>query len=328
MTISVIIPNYNGAEYLKVCLDSLSRQTFSAFDIVVVDNGSSDDSCKMLNDFYKNVKLVELDKNYGFPTAVNVGIKSSTGSYFVLLNNDTEVEADWLQKLYDCISKDNRIFSCSSKMVRYNERNKIDDAGDGYTILGWAYKTGDGEDREKYSRNKNIFSSCAGAAIYNRDSFEKTGYFDENFFAYMEDVDIGYRAKIYGYKNLFCSDAVVYHIGSATSGSKFNSFKVKLAARNNIFVVYKNMPILQLLINLPFLCLGFLRKYLFFIKLGYGKEYAEGLNEGLNTLKNIEKVKFRWANVGNYIKIEYEMIISTIKYISYKLIKLLVGKEA
>lgn len=323
MNVSVIIPNYNGAKYLKVCLDSLSRQTFAAFDIVVVDNGSTDGSCKMVSSCYKNVKLIELDKNYGFPTAVNVGIKSSTASFFVLLNNDTEVEPDWLQKLYDCISKDNKVFSCSSKMVRYNERDIIDDAGDGFTILGWAYKTGDGQKKVKYSKDTNIFSSCAGAAIYNRVIVEMIGLFDENFFAYMEDVDISYRAKIYGYKNIFCSDAIVYHVGSATSGSKYNSFKVRLAARNNIYVVYKNMPILQLLLNSPFLLLGFTIKYIFFSKLGFGKEYREGIKEAFSNLNNIEKVKYSNKNLLNYVKIELEMILNTFKYFCDKVGRLI-----
>lgn len=287
MNISVIIPNYNGEKYLKVCLDSLSRQTFDAFEIVVVDNGSSDNSNEMIRSQYKNVRLIELDRNYGFPKAVNIGIKNTSGRYFVLLNNDTEVEPEWLQKLVDCISIDNSIFSCSSNMIRFDERDTVDDAGDGYTILGWAYKTGDGDKRTRHKKNKYIFSSCAGAAIYNRSAIEKIGCFDEEFFAYMEDVDLGYRARIHGYRNVFCSDAVVYHIGSATSGSRFNSFKVRLAARNNIYVAYKNMPALQLLLNFPFLLLGFMRKYLFFKKLGFDKEYAEGLHEGLNTLKNI-----------------------------------------
>ena len=132
-------------------------------------------------------------------------------------------------------------------MIRYSERDKIDDAGDEYTILGWAYKRGDGATVNKYNKSERVFSSCAGAAIYRRKLFEEIGYFDEAFFAYMEDVDISYRANIHGYKNIYCRDALVYHIGSATSGSKYNNFKVRLAARNNIYVILKNMPFFQLL---------------------------------------------------------------------------------
>jgi len=314
MKVSVIIPNYNGAKYLKVCLDSLSRQTFAAFDIIVVDNGSIDDSCEYLEREYKSVRLIRLDKNYGFSKAVNEGIKVCDSDFVVLLNNDVEVDTDWLQSLMNCIGKDESIFSCSSKMIRYNDREKIDDAGDEYNILGWAYKRGDGKSISKFAQNDEIFSSCGGAAIYRKSVLEQIGYFDENFFAYMEDVDISYRAKIHGHKNIYCSDAVVYHIGSATSGSKYNSFKVKLAARNNVYVAYKNMPILQLLLNSPFMLLGFTIKYIFFCKLGFGREYRAGIREAFSNLKNVEKVKYSNKNMVNYVKIELEIIVNTFDY--------------
>lgn len=314
MNISVIIPNYNGAKYLKVCLDSLSRQTFAAFDIIVVDNGSTDNSCDILENEYNNVVLIRLDRNYGFSKAVNEGIKACKSEYVVLLNNDVEVNPDWLSSLVNCIEQDENIFSCSSKMVRYNDRSRLDDAGDEYNILGWAYKRGDGKSIDRYSSDTKVFSSCAGAAIYRKKVIDKIGFFDEKFFAYMEDVDISYRAKINGYKNVFCSDAVIYHIGSATTGSKYNSFKVKLAARNNIYVIYKNMPILQIILNSPFLLVGFIIKYIFFWKLGFGMEYREGIREAFSNLKNIEKVKYYNKNLLNYVKIESEMIVNTIKY--------------
>lgn len=320
MRASVIIPNYNGAKYLKVCLDSLSRQTFRAFEIIVIDNGSTDGSCKLLEREFSGVKLIKLDKNYGFSRAVNEGIKSCSGEYVVLLNNDVEVEPDWLSELASCIEHDEKVFSCSSKMVRFSERDKIDDAGDMYTILGWAYKRGDGKNISLYSKNEEVFSSCAGAAIYRKSMLDETvGCFDERFFAYMEDVDLSYRAKIHGYKNVFCSDAVVYHIGSATSGSKYNSFKVKLAARNNVYVVYKNMPLLQLLFNIPFLLLGFVVKYIFFSRLGFGTEYRSSLREALVDLKDIEKVKYRNKNLMNYVKIELELLRNTFIYFFDKL---------
>jgi len=325
MKVSVIIPNYNGAKYIRVCLDSLSKQTFAAFDIIVVDNGSTDDSCDVLEKEYCNVKLIKLDRNYGFSKAVNKGIKDCNSEFIVLLNNDVEVEPDWLLNLVNCIEKDENIFSCSSKMIRYYDRSKIDDAGDEYCILGWAYKRGDGQDILKYMQNDEVFSSCAGAAIYRKEVLDEIGYFDENFFAYMEDVDISFRAKIHGYKNIYCSDAVVYHIGSATSGSKYNSFKAKLAARNNVYVVYKNMPIFQMILNSPFIILGFTIKYIFFSKLGLGKEYREGIKEALSDLGKIDKVKYSNKNLLNYVKIEVEMIVNTIKYFCYKAVQI-IGK--
>ncbi|MCX7884321.1 MAG: glycosyltransferase family 2 protein, partial [Caloramator sp.] len=196
---------------------------------------------------------------------------------------------------------------------------KIDDAGDEYTILGYTIKRGNNEYIHNFNTDKEIFSSCAGAAIYRKKIFDKIGYFDEEFFAYMEDVDIGFRAGIYGYKNMYCSSAIVYHIGSATTGSRYNGFKVRTAARNNIFLIYKNMPFLMLLLNLPFLILGFLIKTLFFILKGYGKDYIKGLSDGFKGIKSIEKVKFSPENILNYIKIEFRIIYNTFYYPVLKL---------
>jgi len=321
MQVSIIIPNYNGLKYLRNCLDSLFRQTFRSYEVIIVDNCSTDESCNYIVSNYPNISLIKLDKNYGFSKAVNEGIKVAKGKYIVLLNNDTEVEKDWLQNLICCIEKDSNIFSCCSKMLRYEDRKIIDDAGDEYTILGWADKRGDGFPSDRYNISEEVFSSCAGAAIYRKKILDKIGFFDENFFAYMEDVDISYRAKIYGYKNMYCSDAIVYHIGSATSGSKYNSFKVSLAARNNVYVVYKNMPIIQLLLNLPFITIGHLIKFIFFIFKGFGKDYLIGLKEGIITLRYISKIKYNKQYFINYVKIEKDIIRNTFRYFVYKLSK-------
>ncbi len=319
MDVSIIIPNFNGAKYIKQCIDSVYNQTYKNYELIIVDNASKDDSSKIIEENYPEINLIKNTVNTGFSMAVNQGIKASIAEYVVLLNNDTVAESNWLEELVKCIEKDLRIFSVCSKMIRYNEKEKIDDAGDEYSILGWAWKRGDGQRINTNTKSRSVFSSCAGAAIYRKKVFEEIGYFDENFFAYMEDVDISYRAKIHGYKNVYCSDAKIYHIGSATTGSKYNSFKVKLAARNNIYVPYKNMPLVQLIINLPFLILGFIIKYLFFIIRGYGKEYREGALEGIKALDKIEKTKFRFKNIINYFKIQVQLFINSIKYILYKI---------
>lgn len=319
MKTSVIIPNYNGQEYLKVCLDALKRQTFKNMEIIIVDNNSEDKSCKIIKENHPEVKLIQLEKNFGFSKAVNKGIKVSSGKYVVLLNNDTEATEDWLERLVNCIDKDEKTFSCSSKMIQYDNRNKIDDAGDELTVMGWAYKRGDKANMDKYQKTEEVFSSCAGAAIYRKKIFEEIGYFDEEFFAYLEDIDICYRAKIHGYKNVYCSDAKVYHVGSATSGSRYNSFKVRLAARNNIYLIYKNMPFLQLLLNSPFIILGWMIKFLFFWQKGLGKDYLDGIKSGIKGIKNVKKISFRNDRLCNYIKIEIELIKNTFNYIFSKL---------
>ena len=256
MAVSVIIPNYNGEKYIKNCLISLFNQSLKPDEIIIVDNNSSDKSVEIIEEFKEKVTLVKLDTNKGFSVAVNEGIKRAKSEFVALLNNDTELDKEWLKQLYLAINKDEKIFSCCSKMLRYDNRNIIDDVGDEYNILGWATKTGDGKDSSDYVEDRYVFSSCAGAAIYRRGIFDEIGLFDENFFAYFEDVDISYRANIYGYKNLFASKAIVYHIGSASSGSRHNDFKVRLAARNNIYLIYKNMPGWQRIMNFLFLLFG------------------------------------------------------------------------
>lgn len=308
MKVSIVIPNYNGEKFLDICLKSLYSQEYKDFEIIIVDNASTDNSIEYLQNL-NNIKLIKLDKNYGFSKAVNEGIKAASGEFVVLLNNDTEATKSWLKNLVKCIEKDNKIFSCSSKMLRYHEKNLIDDAGDEYNILGWSYKRGDGKDKLSYGlKDKSIFSSCGGAAIYRKSTLKEIGLFDEDFFAYLEDIDISYRALIFGYKNLYCSTAEVYHIGSATSGSRYNDFKARLTARNNLFVIYKNMPLLQLIINFPFIVIGFLIKFIFYDQRGLGKEYSQGIFEGSASLKNINKVKFSFKNILNYIKIEIILI--------------------
>ncbi|MCC0784424.1 glycosyltransferase family 2 protein [Clostridioides sp. ES-S-0108-01] len=317
--IYIIIPNYNGCKYLRKCINSILKQSYNCFRIIVIDNNSNDDSYEWLKN-YENIIFKKLDRNYGFSVAVNEGIKLANSEYIVLLNNDTEVTHDWLKNLVKTINNDERIFSVSSKMVRYNNKNVIDDAGDDYNLIGWTLKRGDGKNIKRFNKNKEIFSSCAGAAIYRKCILEKIGYFDERFFAYMEDLDICYRAKINGYKNVYCSDAVVYHVGSATTGSKYNEFKVKLSARNNIYTIYKNMPLVQLIMNFPFLLIGFFIKHIFFIVKGFGKSYRSGITEGIKSLHKMKKVDFRFKNLFNYLKIEVLLIVNVFRYIVSKFI--------
>lgn len=321
MKLSIIIPNYNGERYLIDCLESLKSQTFKDYEVLLVDNGSSDKSCDTAVKIMNDIIIIKLDKNYGFSKAVNVGIKAAKARYVVLLNNDTIAEKEWLEKLYLAISEDNSTFSVCSKMIQYHNTNNIDDAGDEYCLLGWAYKRGDGTKIDSYVVSERVFSSCAGATVYDSKKLDEIGYFDENFFAYLEDVDISYRANIAGYKNIYCADAKILHIGSATSGSKYNDFKIRLTTRNNIFLTYKNMPLPQLIINIPFLFLGWIIKAIFFSAKGFSRSYFQGTKDGILSISKIRKTKLKIKNLPNYFYIEYKLVINTIKYILSKLVK-------
>ena len=314
--VTVVIPNYNGKEYIEVCLNSIKKQTFKDYKVLIIDNASKDGSCEIIRDNYKEFELVVNNRNEGFCRAVNQGIEMSDTEYVLLLNNDTELHEQFLENMVKEIEKSDKIFSVSSKMINYYDRSVMDDAGDGYTVLGWQYQRGISQSVDNYTKSADVFSSCAGAALYRKSVFEKIGLFDEMYFAYMEDIDIGYRARIYGYRNVYCPGAKVYHIGSATTGSKYNEFKVKMAARNNLYVIYKNMPVVQFIINFPFIVTGIAVKYFFFKKINFGKYYLKGLKEGLDNLYKLKRVQYDSANFNNYVKIETDLIKGTVEYLS------------
>lgn len=317
MKVSVVTPNYNGEKFLKAFFESLNNDSEFIGEVIIIDNGSSDNSKDYINSntFDFPVKLIENSQNLGFAPAVNQGISHAKHEYIFSLNNDTEVKEGSIKHMVDLISSSEDIFSVQAKMLQFNNKDLIDDAGDEYNLLAWTKKTGENHNSNEFIQVKEIFSSCAGAALYKKSLLEELGMFDDNFFAYMEDVDLAIRAKINGYHNLLCPQAVVYHIGSATSGSRYNEFKVKLAARNNVWVVYKNIPIPLKIINFIFLFLGFLIKYLFFVKKGFGSIYLAGIKEGLSSRDKVTKTQFKSKNIKNYLKIEYRLIINMFKFL-------------
>ena len=313
MEVSVVIPNFNGIAFLDSVLASLEGQTLSNFEVILVDNGSTDGSCSFVTANYPWVHLIELSENFGFCGAVNAGIRAAKAPYVLLLNNDTEVKEDFVEEMLAAIRRHKNAFSCGARMVQYHDRDRLDDVGNYYCALGWSFARGRGKDIHAYETEDKIFSACAGAAIYRKKILEKIGYFDEEHFAYLEDTDIGYRARIYGYENWYAPKAIVYHVGSGTSGSRYNQFKTRYSSRNNIYLIYKNMPLLQIILNLPFLAVGFLIKFLFFAVKGMGKEYAAGIKNGFSISMKNQKVPFRIKHLPNYCKIQLELWINIIR---------------
>lgn len=310
---TIIIPNYNGLSFMEPCFESLKEQTVRDFKVLVVDNGSTDGSVEWLKEH--RIPSIFLKENTGFSGAVNTGIRAADTPYVLLLNNDTRVEPGFVAAMERAMDQSPKIFSVSSRMIQMYHPELLDDAGDMYSILGWAYQRGVGRSSELYQKSCRIFSACAGAAIYRRAVFHEIGLFDEQHFAYLEDIDVGWRAKLYGYDNVYCPDAVVYHVGSGTSGSRYNSFKVRLAARNCIYLNYKNMPGWQLLLNAPFLLAGIFVKYLFFVKNGFGGDYVSGLKEGIRTRKQCRRVPGLLRRFGAELKVQLEMLYGTGLYV-------------
>ena len=312
--VTVIIPNWNGIGFLPDCMSALAAQTYTAFTTVVIDNGSTDGSVAWLRENCPDITLVENSENLGFTGAVNQGIAMTQTPYLILLNNDTAVAPGFVGALVKAIEASEKIFSVSSRMIQYHDHSKLDDAGDLYNILGWAFQRGVGQSVRRYRKPGRVFSACAGAAIYRTRVFDEIGMFDPMHFAYLEDLDVGWRARIHGYENRYEPAAVVYHVGSGTSGSKYNHFKVKLAARNNVYINYKNMPALQRAVNWLPIRLGQALKRRFFRKIGFEQDFLEGLAEAKATRKDCRRVPFRWEHLGNYLRIEGELIANLFVY--------------
>ncbi len=278
--VTVVIPNLNGMKYLKACLDSLEQQTFRDFEVILVDNGSSDGSASFVEEQYPQIQVVCFSGNTGFSKAVNEGIRRSSSTYVLLLNNDTVSDPSMVGELVAGIRRHPKAFSAQARIMSLKQPDLLDDAGNYYCALGWAFAAGKDKKAEAYMKEKKVFSSCACAAIYRKDLLEKTGLFDEKHFAYLEDVDIGYRGRLLGYENWYIPASCVYHAGSASSGSRHNAFKVSLTSRNSIYLIRKNMPLWQVVLNSPLLLAGFAVKSLFFHRKGFGSEYRKGLREG------------------------------------------------
>ncbi|MEG1641352.1 MAG: glycosyltransferase family 2 protein, partial [Ruthenibacterium sp.] len=227
MKATIIIPNLNGAGWLRDSIESIWAQTEPDFELIVVDNASTDESLAIAESYVgrAHYTLLKNSENTGFSAAVNAGIRIAQGEYVVLFNNDAFAEQDWLAQLLAVAETDARIFAVQSLMIRHFERDICDDAGDYVTLFGWACKRGDGMYWRRYTKQKRIFSACGGASLYRKSILDKIGLFDELFFAYFEDVDISWRANSLGYKNLYCPAARCYHICGATTGAvRYNEF--------------------------------------------------------------------------------------------------------
>lgn len=320
MKTTVVIPNYNGKQYLENCLRSLDDARIQEdFHVIIIDNGSADHSLAEVDSLYPWMECVYFSENKGFCAAVNEGIRRAKTPYVFLLNNDTTVEPDCIRILEQRMDQEPNLFSVSARMVDMKDPSVLDGAGDLYSALGWAYAIGKGKPVSEHMRKMDIFSACGGAAIYRKSALDSIGVFDELHFAYLEDVDLGYRARIHGWRNSYEPEAVVNHAGSAATGSRYNEFKIRHSARNNVYLIYKNMPLLQLILNLPFLLAGFGIKTLFFIRRGFGKLYVKSLLEGCriccSSQGRTNRVRFRFENLGNYIKIQLELWLNIFRRI-------------
>jgi len=239
--VSVIIVNWNGLSHLPDCLGSLSKQTFRDFEVILVDNGSSDESVTYVKQHYPWVKLVILNENKGFSVGNNHGLLHAVGDYIVTLNNDTRAETDWLEILVKTADMHNDAGMVGCRICSFDDPDMIDSIGMGICRDGMSrgrFRNRRWSSLEMHEVEEILFPSAC-AALYRRAMIDEIGFFDDDFFAYAEDSDLGLRGRLAGWKAVLATRAVVYHKYSKSSGS-FSSLKVYLVERNHYWVALKN----------------------------------------------------------------------------------------
>lgn len=240
--VSVIIPNYNGRRFLDPCLGALLRQTYAQelIEVIMVDDASTDDSVAYVRERYPQVKIVELARNSGLAAGCNAGARAADGDLLVMLNNDTEPEPGWLAALVDVAEAHPTAGAVASKMLLFDRRDTLHNAGDVMGADGIPRNRGVWEvDRGQYDARTEIFGGCGGGVAYRRDAWEAAGGFDERLFMYLEDVDLAWRLQLLGWQSRFAPAARLYHHLSATGGGTLASY---YTGRNTVWVIAKDMP--------------------------------------------------------------------------------------
>jgi GT2 family glycosyltransferase len=255
--ISVVIPNYDGAACLEICLHSLLPQLDNRAELLVVDNASRDHSIEMIRRLAPQARILPQPRNLGFAAAVNQGIRAAQGEWIAVLNNDTEVAADWLAACVAAIERHPEASFLACRILDYHRRDRVYSAGDCFLRAGLGYRRGQEQpDGEEYGHETPIFSACGCAALYLKTALEAAHGYDEHFFAYLEDVDLGLRLQAAGALGYYVPGAAVYHLGGVTSGGEFSPLVVRLGTRNAILLLLKSIPARILLRCIPMILAG------------------------------------------------------------------------
>lgn len=287
--ITVIVVNWNGKHFLEACLSAMRRQTFQDFETLLVDNGSEDGSVAYVRDYFPDVRVIPLERNIGFSLGNIAGYAKAHGEIIALLNNDTEVDPRWLEELANACREFPGAGSFASKMLYFDERNRIDNCGFGVTTAGFTVERGrDEEDGPAWSKPCRVFGACGGAAAYRRTMLEDVGFLDPDFFMTYEDVDLSFQAQLRGYECMFVPGAIVYHRYRATMKKYWTlSRQIFFSQRNVEFVYFKNMPLELILRSLPQRLTYELGSAAYFIKAGAGSAFLKGKIDAIRQLSAI-----------------------------------------
>lgn len=249
--ITVIIINYNGGAFLQEAVDSLGRQTFQNFELIVLDNASADGSADTLDlSGLPSGHLIRSPDNLGFAAGNNRAAESARGKWLVLLNPDTVAAPDWLEKLMAAARENPDCKTFASAQLDLNDSTLMDGAGDAYLFFGIPWRGGFGRPASELPETGWCFSACGASAMYDTALFRQMGGFDERFFCYCEDVDLGFRLQLAGHDCLFVHDAIVHHAGSGITGRQ-SAFSTYHGTRNRLWTYFKNMPFPLMLLSLP-----------------------------------------------------------------------------
>jgi GT2 family glycosyltransferase len=256
--VTAAIATYNGIELLPTVLHSLTRQTCRDFRTVVVDDASSDGTVAWLRERWPDVQVVEHPRNRGVTAALNSCLQAGRGSeYVLLLNNDVELDERCVEELLAALRADPSLAVAQAKLVDFTRRDLLDGTGDTYSWSGIAHRRGQGEpDRGQYDGQRDVFGTCAAAAIYRAAAVLDVGEFDERLHALCEDVDWSFRARLAGYRCAYVPEAVAYHIGSASLGPRVSEFTLYHNWRNQLWVIAKDYPAASLLRHCPDILMG------------------------------------------------------------------------
>lgn len=238
--VSIIVVNLNGLELLPECINSVQHQSYSDFELILVDNGSSDGSADFVENAYPFVTVIRLQINRGFTGGNIEGLKHAHGEFIVLLNNDAIMNENWLQSMVAAMDQNINIGTCSSKIIIHGT-NIIDSAGNRFTTAGSGVKIGETMDADAYGESMETWGACAAAVMYRRKMLDEVGFLDDDLFLNYEDTDLDFRTLLAGWKSMFVPEAVVYHKVSSTIGS-LSDTAVYYFARNSVIVWLKNMP--------------------------------------------------------------------------------------
>jgi GT2 family glycosyltransferase len=238
--VSIIVVNWNGERFLKDCLGALSSQTYANYEIILVDNGSSDNSISFVTENFPEVKIVSLNENTGFTGGNAAGLEVAVGDFVSLVNNDARPEKTWLENLIQPMLRNHTIGICASKLIFENSQ-KVNSAGDGLTTAGVGFNRGLGKDAAEFTMPELVFGACGAAVLYRRRMLDEIGFLDEDFFLYDEDTDLNFRAQLAGWKCVYVPTAIAYHMANATS-RRLSDMHVYYHTRNLEFVWIKNMP--------------------------------------------------------------------------------------